>query len=51
LRELKNDVKDWQDRCVDKNLYDRHTPCCNAEKKYNQKRRKIHGKLCFYKGN
>ena len=51
LKELKDDVKDWQERCLNEALYDRDTPCCNAEKKYDKERRRIHGKLCFYKGN
>ena len=53
LKELKKDLKDWQERCLNTSLdYSRDidTPCCNAEKKYIQNRRKMHRKLCFYKG-
>ena len=53
LKELKKDLKDWQERCLNNTLeYSRdiNTPCCNAEKKYIQSRRKMHRKLCFYKG-
>ena len=53
LKELKKDLKDWQERCLNITLeYSRDidTPCCNAEKKYIQNRRKMHRKLCFYKG-
>ena len=52
LEALKDDVKDWQERCMqNKKLHDRHTPCCKAEEEYNQNRRRLHRKLCFYKGN
>ena len=47
---LKNDVKYWQKRCVN-NGQDRDTPCCKAEKQYNQQRMSTQTKLCFYKGN
>ena len=53
LKELKKDLKDWQERCLNNALeYSRdiNTPCCNAEKKNIQSRRKTHRKLCFYKG-
>ena len=54
LKALKDDLKDWQERCLNNTLeYSRDidTLCCNAEKEYIQNRRKIHRKLCFYKGN
>ena len=53
LKALKEDLKGWQKRCLNNTLeYSRDidTPCCNAEKKYIQNRRKMHRKLCFYKG-
>ena len=53
LKELKKDLKDWQDRCLNNTLEylrDIDTPCCNGEKKYIQNRRKMHRNLCFYKG-
>ena len=53
LKALKDDLTDWQKRCLDKTLehsQDIDTPCCNAEKKYIQNRRKMNRKLCFYKG-
>ena len=53
LKELKKDLKDWQGRCLNNTLeylQDIDIPCCNAEKKSIQNRRKIHRKLCFYKG-
>jgi hypothetical protein len=51
VKELEDDVKDWEGRCLDKELRDLGTPCCNAEKEYNQYRRQKQRKLCFYKGN
>ena len=51
LKELKDDVKDWQKICKDDQLYDIDTPCCNAEKEYIKNRRRIQRKLCFFKGN
>ena len=51
LRALKADLKDWQKRCLNDQLYDLNIPCCDAEKEYIQNRRKMLRKLCFYKGN
>ena len=59
LQALKDDVKDWQARCsiFTQDYLGQHyradfeTPCCNAEKKYIQNRRRMQRKLCFYKGN
>ena len=54
LKTLKEDLKYWQERCSNKTLeysQDINTPCCNAEKKYIQNRRRMQRKLCFYKGN
>ena len=51
VKELEDDVKEWEVRCLNEILYDRDTPCCNAEKEYNQNRRRMQTKLCFYKGN
>ena len=68
LQALKDDVKDWQEKCSRNTLerqylplsgywhttayrQDIDTPCCNAEKKYIQNRRRMQRKLCFYKGN
>ena len=54
LKALKHDLKVWQGRCLNKELnyaQDIDTPCCNAEKKYIQNRRRMQRKLCFYKGN
>ena len=54
LKTLKEDLKYWQERCLKKTLeysQDINTPCCNAEKKYIQNRRRMQRKLCFYKGN
>ena len=54
LKALKHDLKVWQGRCLSKELnytQDINTTCCNAEKKYIQNRRRMHRKLCFYKGN
>ena len=54
LKALKDDLQDWQERCLDNTLeYSRDidTPCCNAEKGYLQSRRKMQRKLCFYQGD
>ena len=54
LKTLKEDLKYWQERCLKKTReysQDINTPCCNAEKKYIQNRRRMQRKLCFYKGN
>ena len=53
LQALKDDFKDWQERCSNDTLdyrQDLDTLCCNAEKKYIQNRRRMQRKLCFYKG-
>ena len=54
LKALKDDLKDWQKRCLNNTLeysQDINTTCCNAEKGYIQSRRRMQRKLCFYKGN
>ena len=51
VKDLEDDVKDWEGRCLKETLHDLGTPCCNAEKQYNQNRRRMQRKLCFYKGN
>ena len=51
VKKLEDDVKDWEERCLDKELRDLDTPCCRAEKEYNQNRRRMQRRLCFYKGN
>jgi CMP-2-keto-3-deoxyoctulosonic acid synthetase len=50
LKELKQDVKDWNKRCVNTQGKDIGTPCCETEKQYNKERMKMQTKLCFYKG-
>ncbi len=51
LTALKDDVKDWQEKCMNDTGQDLNTTCCKAKKKYNQKRMSMQTKLCFYKGN
>ena len=51
LTALKDDVKDWQEKCVNDKGEDIDTTCCKAKKEYNQKRMSMQTKLCFYKGN
>ena len=52
LTALKDDVKDWQEKCVNDKVQDIDTTtCCKAKKEYNQKRMSMQTELCFYKGN
>ena len=51
LEELKEDVSDWNKRCIVNEVLERNTPECNAEMKYNQARMKKHTSQCFYDGN
>ena len=51
LTAVKDDVKDWQEKCVNDKGKDIGTTCCKAKKEYNQKRMSMQTKLCFYKGN
>ena len=47
--DLGNEMADWRERCPDED----HTitsPCCPEEKTYFERRRRSHGKLCFFKG-
>jgi hypothetical protein len=50
VKQLEDDVKHWEGRCLNKELHNIGTPCCNAEKEYNKNRRRMQRKLCFYKG-
>ncbi|CAB4034906.1 Hypothetical predicted protein, partial [Paramuricea clavata] len=49
LKELKQDVKDWNKRCVNTQGKDIDTPCCETEKQYNKEKMNMQTKLCFYK--
>jgi hypothetical protein len=51
LKRLKQDVKDWNKRCVNAQGNDTGTPCCETQKQYNKERMNMQTKLCFYKGN
>ena len=47
--DLANEMADWRERCVDED-HDINSPCCREEKTYFERRRRSHGKLCFFKG-
>ena len=51
FKELKNEVKNWKDNCVDKNGNDISTTVCNEKKRYNKEMMQIQIEMCFYKGN
>ena len=51
LEGLKEDVSDWNKRCMVNKVQERNSPECNDEKKYNQARMKKHTSQCFYDGN
>ena len=51
LKELKEYVKDWEQRCLDEARYEINSQCCKAEKEYFQERMRMHTKMCFYEGN
>ena len=51
LGELKKDVKNWKERCLNKKGNELVTSQCHEEEQYNQKRMKIYKKTCFYDGN
>ena len=51
LKELKDDVNDWNKRCMVDESQELNTPECNAEKTYHQARMKKHTSQCFYDGN
>ena len=63
LKQLKEDAKNWERRCLDerlgniKDIYhffenrsESNSPSCSAEKKYLQNRMRMHSKMCFYDG-
>ena len=51
LKELREDEKNWSERCVNGKEQILVTPRCEAEKKYNHERMCMYTKICFYKGN
>ena len=50
LQRLKHDVEVWNERCWNNADQGKSTPCCQAEKEYNQERMKMHVEMCFYSG-
>ena len=50
LTELKRDVKDWQERCLNETGHEINSSCCQAEKDYFQQRMRKHTEMCFYSG-
>ena len=50
LRKLKENVKEWKQRCSKEDGDEINSACCKAEKAYNQDRMRTHLKMCFYKG-
>ena len=50
LKKLKEDVKEWKQRCSNETGHEINSKCCKAEKAYNQDRMRTHSKMCFYKG-
>ena len=50
LKKLKEDVKEWKQRCSSETGDEINSECCKNEKDYNQDRIKRHTKMCFYKG-
>ena len=51
LEELKDDVKNWSERCMVTKTQELGTAECKHEKKYNQARMRKHTSQCFYDGN
>ena len=51
LKELKDDVSDWNKRCMISKSRELNTPECNAEKTHHQDRIRKHTRQCFYDGN
>jgi hypothetical protein len=51
MKKLEDDVKEWRGNCLNDKLHDINTSCCKAVKEYNQDRRKMQRRLCFFKGN
>ena len=52
LNELKKEVQDWQERCLNQiNGHEITTPRCKAEKDYFQERMSMQTEMCFYSGN
>ena len=50
LTELKRDVQDWQERCLNETGLEINSSCCHAEKDYFQERMREHTEMCFYSG-
>ena len=50
LQRLKQDVEVWNERCWNNTDQGNSTPCCQAEKEYNQERMKMHVEMCFHSG-
>ena len=53
FNELKEDEKDWRERCLNGKGQNRATPRCEADKEYNHERMCMYKKICFHinKGN
>ena len=51
LKQLKEDVKNWNERCIDDDYLERNTTRCKEEGRYNQARIRKHTSQCFYEGN
>ena len=51
LQELKDNVNDWNKRCMVDNYLEVNTAQCSEEKTYNQARIRKHTSQCFYEGN
>ena len=47
--DLGNEMADWRERCLDGD-HEITSSRCQAEKTYFERRRRSHGKLCFFKG-
>lgn len=51
LNELKKDVEDWEERCLNETRHQINSSCCNSERDFFQEKMRMHTEMCFYSGN
>ncbi len=51
LKKLREEEKNWREKCLHYEGQELNSSCCEAEKRYNQERTCTHTRMCFYKGN
>ncbi|XP_028406482.1 low-density lipoprotein receptor-related protein 1B-like [Dendronephthya gigantea] len=50
LKKLKEEIRDWRERCLNESRHEIISSSCGAEKEYYKERMRTHSKMCFYAG-